>query len=67
LNFTEVVPVNLVPLIITRVPTLPLVGVKVMLAGVASTVKLVELVPVPATVVTLMGPVVAPVGTLAVI
>ena len=68
LNFTAVAPVKLAPVIITFVPTGPLVGEKLVIEGAGTvTVKLVELVPVPFAVVTLIGPVVAPVGTVAVI
>src|SRR5256712_8816342 len=55
-----------VPLIATLVPTAPLVGVKpVIVGGLAVTVKLPALVPVPPGVVTLIVPVVAPAGTVA--
>src|SRR5438093_10055169 len=69
LNFTLVAPVKCVPVIDTFVPTGPLVGVNdVMLGGfpLDVTVKLLELVPVPFGVVTAIGPVVAPLGTCAV-
>ena len=66
LNFTLVAPVKLVPVMVTPVPTPPVVGVKLVMVG-AGTTKLVELVPVPSAVVTVRGPVVAPAGTLAVI
>ena len=51
---------------VTVVPTSPLAGVKELMVGAAVelTVKLVELAPVPLGVVTLIGPVVAPPGTL---
>src|SRR5207247_896685 len=66
LKVTAVAPVKFVPLIVTVVPTGPLVGVKlVMVGGLAVTVKLLELVAVPPEVVTLSGPVVAPLGTVA--
>jgi hypothetical protein len=65
LNRTAVAPVKFVPLIVTLVPTIPLVGVKLVIVGGCTTVKLVPLVPVPADVVTLIGPVVAPGGTCA--
>ena len=56
---------KLVPVTITLVPTGPLVGVKLAMVGAGSvTVKLALLLAVPAAVVTLMGPVEAPVGTL---
>ena len=66
LNETAVAPVKFVPLIVTLVPTGPLVGVKlVIVGGIAVTVKELALVAVPPGVVTLTGPVVAPVGTVA--
>jgi hypothetical protein len=65
LNATDVAPVKLAPVIVTAVPTGPLVGEKLVIHG--PTVKLVALVAVPAGVVTLIGPVVAPEGTVAVI
>src|SRR5207245_6549495 len=59
-------PVKFVPLIATLVPTAPLVGVKpVIVGGLATTMKLPVLVAVPACVVTLIVPVVAPPGTVA--
>ena len=61
MNFTAVVPVKFRPLIVTLVPTGPLVGVKLVIVG--ATVKLPALVAVPPGVVTLSVPVVAPVGT----
>ena len=67
LNVTPVVVERLVPLIVTVVPTGPLVGVKELIVGGKRTVKLVQLVPVPSEFVTAMGPVVAPAGTVAVI
>ena len=68
LNFTAVAPVKLVPVIVTDVPTGPLAGVNEVIVGapVTVTVKLVALVAVPPAVVMEMGPVVAPVGTVAV-
>ena len=63
LNRTAVTPVKVVPVIVTTVPTSPLVGVKLVIVG--DTVKLVALVAVPPGVVTLSGPVVAPAGTVA--
>jgi len=65
LNVTAVAPVKFVPLIVTLVPTAPLVGVKPVIVGGFTTVKLVALVAVPPGVVTLRGPVVAPAGTVA--
>jgi len=63
LNFTDVAPPKFLPLTVTIVPAAPLAGVKLVIAG--ATVKLLALVAVPADVVTLNGPVVAPVGTVA--
>jgi hypothetical protein len=61
LKLTAVAPVKLAPLIVTAVPAGPLTGVKLAIAGAA--VKLDALVAVPPGVVTLIGPVVAPAGT----
>jgi hypothetical protein len=66
LNLTEVAPVRFVPVIVTLVPTGPLVGVNDVIVGVPVTVKFVALVAVPAAAMTVMGPVVAPAGTIAV-
>jgi hypothetical protein len=65
LNLTAVVPVKFVPLIVTLAPTDPLVGVKLVIVGALTTVKLLELLAVPPGVVTLSGPDVAPAGTVA--
>jgi hypothetical protein len=65
LSRTEVAPVKFVPLIVTLIPTIPLVGVKLVIVGGCTTVKLAALVAVPADVVTLIEPVVAPAGTAA--
>src|SRR5439155_605543 len=68
LNVTAVAPVKVVPLIVTLVPTGPLGGVKLVIVGaLAVTVKLLALVAVPPGVVTLSGPLVAPLGTVAAI
>ena len=68
LNLTAVTPVRFVPVIVTLVPTGPLVGVNDVIVGPATTVKLVALFAgPPPVVVTCSGPVVAPVGTVAVI
>ena len=64
LNVTLVVPVKLVPVIVTGVPTGPLVGLKLRIAGV--TRKTLLLVSVPPGVVTVTEPVVALAGTTAV-
>ena len=66
LNATAVTPVNPVPVIVTDVPTGPLVGVKLVTTGDGMTVKLLALDAVPVAV-TEIGPVVAPDGTVAVI
>ena len=65
LNLTTVAPLKFVPLTVTLAPTSPPVGVKLVIVGGLITVKSAALVPVPAGVVTLSGPVVAPVGTVA--
>jgi len=67
LKATAVVPVKLVPVMVTLVPAGPLVGVKEVILGATMTVKSVALVPVPAGLVTLIFPVVAAAGTVAVI
>ena len=67
LNLTSVAPVKLVPLIVTTVPTGPKVGENDVIVGAPVILKFVELVALPLGVVTLMGPVVAPDGTVAVI
>ena len=65
LNLTAVAAVKLAPLIVTPVPTCPLVGVKLVIVGALSTVKVATLVALPPGAVTLSGPVVAPLGTVA--
>src|SRR5207245_1179370 len=65
LKATAVAPVKFVPLIVTLVPTGPLVGVKLAIVGGLTTVNELALVAVPPGVVTLSGPVVAPAGTVA--
>jgi hypothetical protein len=67
LNFTAEAPVNEVPVIVTTVPTGPEVGVKLVIVGGGITAKLAELVPVPATVVIAIVPVLVPAATVAVI
>ena len=69
-NFTVVVVDRFVPLIVTDVPTGPLDGLKLEIAGgvlAPVTRKFVELTSLPAGVVTMIRPVVAPTGTLVVI
>ncbi|MSR49289.1 MAG: hypothetical protein EXS07_04495 [Gemmataceae bacterium] len=61
-------PVKFVPVITTEVPTGPAVGVKEVMVGAGdATVKLVAVLTVPPGVVTEIGPVGAPTGTVAVI
>jgi hypothetical protein len=69
LNATFVAVLNLVPLIVTVAPTAPLVGEIEEIVGAPETVTVngVPLVAVPAEVVTVMEPVVAVEGTVAVI
>ena len=68
LNFTAVAPLKFEPVIDTLVPAAPDAGVNDVIPGaVALTVKLVLLVAVPPGVVTVIAPVVAPIGTVAVI
>src|SRR5947209_9337637 len=63
---TVVAAVKAPLVIVSTVPTGLFVGVKEVIEGMVTT-KLDELVPVPAGVVTRIGPVTAPVGTVAVI
>ena len=66
LKATAVAPVKLVPVMVTALPTGPLVGLKLVIVGpLAVTVKALALVAVPFGVVTLSVPVVAPAGTVA--
>src|SRR5204863_2135385 len=65
LNFTPVAPVNAVPVMVTEDPTCPDGGLNPVMVG--TTLKMDAEVAVPAGMVTEMGPVVAPVGTLVVI
>ena len=65
LKVTEVAPVKFVPLMVTLVPTGPLVGAKLVSVGGGTTVNALLLVTFPPGVVTLIGPVVAPAGTVA--
>src|SRR5437773_292193 len=67
LNSTALAPLKLVPLMVTLVPTGPLPGVGRVTGGGLITVKLAALLAVPPGVVTLIGPLVAPAGTVAVI
>jgi hypothetical protein len=65
LKDTFVVVSKFVPVIVTNVPALPLVGEKPVIVGGWITTKLLVVVAVPPVVVTVIGPVVAPVGTTA--
>ena len=65
LNITCVAPLKLFPVMVTCVPIKPLVGVKELMLGRKVTVKLLALALVPDGVLTLILPVVAPLGTLA--
>src|SRR5258708_30051962 len=56
---TAVAPVKFAPLMVTLVPTGPLVGAKPLIVGGCTTVNALALVAVPADVVTRSGPVVA--------
>jgi hypothetical protein len=67
LNNTSVTLLKFDPLMLTIVPTGPLVGANVESEGPAVTVKFDELVPVPEGLITLIFPDDAPVGTVAVI
>ena len=67
LKVTDVVPVKPLPRTVTAVPTGPLVGVKEEMDGLRVTLKLVELVATPDGVDTVIRPVAAPFGTIAVI
>ena len=63
LNLTAVVPVKLLPVIVMFCPMDPLAGVKEVMEGVGMTVKLVALLAVPPGVVTESLPLLAPLGT----
>jgi len=65
LNFTVLVPCvapKFVPVTVTEAPTAPLVGLRLVMLGVGSTVKATPALETPLTVTTTF-PVVAPVGT----
>jgi hypothetical protein len=68
LNFTAVAPVKLVPVMMTAVPTGPVVGLNAEIVGGGALIaKLVADRTVPAGVVTLILPVVVPLATVAAI
>jgi hypothetical protein len=64
-NITDVAPASACPLMVTLIPRLPLVGLKLLIVGL--TLKDPELVAVPLAVVTVTRPVRAPAGTVALI
>ena len=64
-NLTAVAPVKLVPVMVTAVPRMPLLGEKEVITG--TSVKICTLVTLPVELVTEIGPFVAPLGTVAVI
>ena len=63
LKLTTVAPVSPEPAMVIVAPTAPDVGVKPVMAGTGTTVKMVALVAVPPAVDTVIRPVVAPEGT----
>src|SRR5436190_23954432 len=67
LNATRLTLMKLAPLIVTVAPIAPAAGLKPLMTGVAVTVNTAALWSVPAGVLTRILPVVAPVGTVAVI
>jgi hypothetical protein len=66
-NFTSVAIETFAPLIVTSVPARPLAGVKELIVGGLITTKFSALVVVPSAVVTMILPVIAVAGTVAVI
>jgi hypothetical protein len=71
LKLTEFALVKLLPVIVTAIPTVPCLGLKLEIIGGSGVevviVKVSELVSVPLGVVTVTAPVVAPFGTVVVI
>ena len=69
LKATAVAPVNPLPVMVTVDPTAPEDGETPVMAGAGGAVTVNEdgLVPVPEGVVTVMGPVLAPAGTVVLI
>jgi hypothetical protein len=67
LKLTLLVVVRLLPVIVTPAPTEALVGLKPLIVGGWVTVKPPLLVVLPPGVVTVIGPLVAPLGTVALI
>src|SRR5262249_21818293 len=62
-NVTPVAPTRFVPAIVRVVPTGPAAGVNAVARGGCTTVRFAALTAVPSTVVTLIFPVTAPIGT----
>lgn len=67
LNLTAVIALNSVPVMVTEVPIGPEVGVKEVILGTGNTVKVAELLALPAGLVTVTTPLVDPFGTVQVI
>src|SRR2546425_7987966 len=67
LKVTCVAPLNLVPVIVTGVPTVPMAGVNPVITGGVVTLKSLALEAVPAVLLMLILPVVAPLGTVVLI
>jgi hypothetical protein len=67
LNLTTGEAPKLVPNTVTVAPTAPLIGLKLVIVGEGSTIKLVVLSRVRPLTVTEIGPLVAPAGTVVVI
>ena len=67
LKATRCAPVKLLPLIVTLVPTGPLVGLKPLIVGAGRHGEVAGAGRPAARVVTVIGPLVAPLGTVAVI
>ena len=61
--FSVGVVLKFVPVMVTEVPSAPLLGVKLEMVGEATTIKLVALIISTPLVVTVIGPVAAPEGT----
>jgi hypothetical protein len=65
LNATSLALVNALPVMVTSVPVKPPAGVNDVIVGGSSMMKSVALNPVAAALVTLIGPLLAPTGTVA--
>jgi hypothetical protein len=66
LKLTEVTPVKFAPIIVTTVPTAPSAGEKLVITGAGIRVKIAVLMAEPLGVATVIGPVVALTGTVAI-